>query len=319
MRLLWLRARLLFATTLFIAITTLVFTAFLSYIGVFNLYLIAILVIAFNIIQWLLAPKIINSLYKVREAGPEHQDIRDMLVELSRRSNMKPPKLMIAELPIPNAFAYGSPLTGNMVAVTRGLLNTLSRDELEAVLAHEVGHLKHRDVQLMMFLSILPAIFYYIGYSLYFSALFNRDRGSGLLLLGILSIFIYYILSLIVLWVSRIREYYADFHAVSIVREGGVKLANALVKIITETGRIVYRGHDIHRYSGVKALFIADPDKSKEEMVELAKYNLIDRRALAIARRRVTFADSMMELFSTHPNTVKRIRRLLSYHNIDVG
>jgi len=319
MRLLWLRARLLLATTLFIAITTLVFTAFLSYIGVFNLYLIATLVIAFNIIQWLMAPKIINALYRVREAGPEYSDIRDMLVELSSRSKLKPPKLMIAELPIPNAFAYGSPLTGNMVAVTRGLLNTLSRDELEAVLAHEVGHLKHRDVQLMMFLSILPAIFYYIGYSLYFSALFNRDRGSGLFILGILSIFIYYILSLIVLWVSRIREYYADFHAVSIVKQGGVKLANALVKIITETGRMVYRGHDIHRYSGVKALFIADPDKSSEEMVELVKYNLVDNRVLSIARRRVTFGDNLMELFSTHPNTVKRIRRLLSYHDIDVS
>ncbi len=316
---LWLRLRLLLATTLFIAITTLVFTIFLNFIGVFNIYLIATLVIIFNLIQWLIAPKVINALYRVREAGPEYQEIKEMLVNLSEKSNLKPPKLMIAEVPIPNAFAYGSPLTGNMVAVTRGLLNTLSKDELEAVLAHEVGHLKHRDVQLMMFLSILPAIFYYIGYSLYFSSLFNRDRGAGLFAIGLLSIFIYYVLSLIVLWVSRIREYYADLHAVKIVRNGGIKLANALVKIVTETGKIVYRGHDVHRYSGVKALFIADPDRAVEEMVELARENMLDRRVLSIARRKVTFADNLMELFSTHPNTVKRIRRLLSYHDIEIS
>jgi len=119
--------------------------------------------------------------------------------------------------------------------------------------------------------------------------------------------------------VSRIREYYADLHAVNIVRDGGIKLANALVKIVTETGRIVYRGHDVHRYSGVKALFIADPDKAVEEIVELAKENIIDNRVLAFAKRRVTFADNLMELFSTHPNTVKRIRKLLSYHNIEIS
>ncbi len=318
MSVIWLRLRLLLATTLFIAITTLVFTAILTFIGMFNIYLIIALVFLFNLIQWLIAPKMINSLYRVREAGDEYRDLKIMIEELSRKSNIKTPKLMIADVPIPNAFAYGSPLTGNMVAVTRGLLNSLEMDEIEAVLAHEVGHLKHRDVQLMMFLSILPAIFYYIGYSMYFSSLFDRDRGAGLLAVGLLSIFVYYILSLIVLWVSRIREYYADFHAVNIVKNGGIKLANALVKIVTETSRIVSRGYDVHRYSGVKALFIADPDKAVEETLEMAKAGMVDRRALLLARRRVTLADNLLELFSTHPNTVKRIRRLLSYHQIEV-
>jgi len=314
----WLRLRLLLATALLIGITTLMFTAVLTFIGIYNIYLIIVLVSLFNIIQWLIAPKIINSIYHVEEAGARYRDIDLILEDLSRRSGIKKPKLMIANVPIPNAFAYGSPLTGNMVAVTKGLLNTLDRDELEAVLAHEVGHLKHRDVQLMMFLSILPAIFYYIGYSLYFSSLFDRDRGGGALAAGILMIFIYYILSLIVLWVSRIREYYADLHAVTIVKNGGLKLANALIKIIDATSNLLYRGYNISRFSGIKALFIADPDRAVEDMKELSSSGILDRRVISYARRKVSTVDNLMELFSTHPNTVKRIRRLLKYSGIEV-
>jgi len=308
-----LRLRLLIATTLLIGISTLLFTAVLTYLGVFNIYFVIILVALFNIIQWLLAPKMINALYRVREPGEEYAWLYNSLDEISRRSGIKTPKLYIADVPIPNAFAYGSPLTGNMVAVTRGLLNTLNRGEVEAVLAHEVGHLKHRDVQIMMLLSMLPAIFYFLGYTLYYSSFFNRDRGGGLFILGLLSIFVYYILSLIVLWVSRIREYYADYHAVQVVDDGARKLANALVKIVYGTSNLVAKGYDIHRFSSVKALLIADPDTAVDDLEMLAREGYVDRRVVEIARRRLTSADRVMEMFSTHPHIVNRLRRLLSY------
>ncbi len=311
---LWmLRLRLLIATALLIGISTLIFTAVLTYLGVFNIYFVIVLVILFNLLQWLLAPKMINAIYRVREPSGSERWLVNSLEEISRRSGIKTPKLYIAEIPIPNAFAYGSPLTGSMVAVTRGLLNTLNRDEIEAVLAHEVGHLKHRDVQIMMLLSMLPAIFYYLGYTLYFSSFFNRDRGGGLFLLGLLSIFIYYILSLIVLWVSRIREYYADYHAVKVVPDGARKLANALVKIVYGTSSLVSRGYDVHKFSSVKALLIADPDTAVEDLEMLAKEGFIDRRVLQLARRRLNAGERLLELFSTHPHIVNRLRRLLSY------
>jgi heat shock protein HtpX len=81
---------------------------------------------------------------------------------------------MIADIPIPNAFAYSSPIAGSRVAVTKGLLKSLDEEEIEAVVGHELGHLKHRDVQVMMFVSILPAVFYFIGYSMLLSSLFGR-------------------------------------------------------------------------------------------------------------------------------------------------
>ncbi len=80
---------------------------------------------------------------------------------------------MLSQIPLPNAFAYGSPLTGSRVAVTQGLLTHLDEGEVEAVLGHELGHLKHRDVQVMMVVSFLPALFYYIGYSMMLSGMFG--------------------------------------------------------------------------------------------------------------------------------------------------
>ena len=81
---------------------------------------------------------------------------------------------MIAEVQLPNAFAYGNFLTGSRIAVTRGLLNTLEIEEIEAVMAHEIGHIKHREMSIKMFVSLLPAIFYWIGrvmmYSIWLSS-----------------------------------------------------------------------------------------------------------------------------------------------------
>lgn len=80
---------------------------------------------------------------------------------------------MIAEVQLPNAFAYDNFLTDSRIAVTRGLLNTLEIEENEAVMAHEIGHIKHRDMSIKMFASLLPAI-YWIGrvmmYSIWLSS-----------------------------------------------------------------------------------------------------------------------------------------------------
>ena len=80
---------------------------------------------------------------------------------------------MIAEVQLPNAFAYGNFLTGSRIAVTRGLLNTLETEEIEATMAREIRRIKHRDMSIMVFVSLLPAI-YWIGrvmmYSIWLSS-----------------------------------------------------------------------------------------------------------------------------------------------------
>lgn len=302
--------------TAIIALSTLFFTVTLSLLGMFNLLTLAVFVVAFNILQWLVAPYIIDALYRVQEiSGIERPELYDIVEQLSRKSNISTPRIMIANIPIPNAFAYGSPLAGTRVAITTGLLRVLEPEEVEAVISHELGHIKHKDVQVMMFISVLPALLYYIGYSLYVSARYDRsrDRGSGAALLGSISMLLYFALTLLVLRLSRLREYFADRHSVSIIDDGGRKLSEALAKIVTYTGRM-NRFRDAKAFSNFKGLFIADPDTAEKDLVEVGRLVGTSDQQLVqrILSSNVSTIDSFFEVFSTHPNIVKRLRVLKS-------
>ena len=314
---LWkLRFSLIGTTAVIIGLSTLFFTFILSLAGV-SILLMPFIVIIFNIIQWLLAPYIIDRIYRVKEVNPqEDPELHQMVDQLSQKSKIKKPKLMKAKMPIPNAFAYSSPLTGSRVAVTTGLLETLETEEVEAVIGHELGHLKHRDVQVMMFVSILPAIFYYIGYSMLLSSMFNRrdsrDNG-GAAIIGIASILIYWILTLFTLYLSRIREYYADRHSVSIVEGGSRKLSEGLAKIVHSSNNLKKRPRNTSGSNAFKALFISDPDRAEIDSAALAQFGsgIGDRKLVEeVLRKKVTGFDRIMEIFSTHPNIVKRLRAL---------
>jgi len=199
---------------LIIGLSTLVFTVLLSLLGSLNIMTLGILVVAFNIIQWLISPYIIDAIYNARELPEsENPKLHEIVENLSKKSGMKKPKLMLAQIPIPNAFAYGSPIAGNRVAVTSGLLKSLESEEVEAVIGHELGHLKHRDVQIMMFVSLLPALLYYVGYSFLLSSMYRGQKeqsGGGAALLGLFFMVFSWILNMFILYLSRLREYYAD-------------------------------------------------------------------------------------------------------------
>jgi heat shock protein HtpX len=290
----------------------------LSLAGV-SMMVLPFIVVIFNVVQWLIAPYMIDAMYRVKEISPsEDPELHAMVDRLSQKSKIKTPKLMKAQIPIPNAFAYSSPLTGSKVAVTSGLLETLDSEEVEAVIGHELGHLKHRDVQIMMFVSILPAIFYYIGYSMLLSSMFNRrdsrDNG-GAAVIGLVSILLYWVLTMFTLYLSRIREYFADRHSASIVEDGPRKLSEGLAKIVNSTNRI--KQNTRQRQSGgassFKALFIADPDRAEIDSEELAQLGrgMGDQRLVdEVLHKKVTSFDRVMELFSTHPNIVKRLKAL---------
>lgn len=296
-------------------LSTLVFTVILSLIGPVDLLTLGVLVVSFNIIQWLVSPYLIGAIYRVREI-PENENPRlHRLVEnLSQKSKISKPKLMLAQIPIPNAFAYGSPLTGNHVAVTEGLLNSLNADEVEAVIGHELGHLKHKDVQVMMAVSFLPALFYYIGYSLMLSSMYRgrRQESGGSALIGIAFVAFSWILNLLILYLSRLREYYADRHSVSIVDNGAQKLSTGLAKIVHTTRRVGRGQRNKPNNSAFKALFIADPDRANADAVELSAMEIQGDQQLVqqILSKKLTFADKLIEAFSTHPNIIKRLRAL---------
>ncbi|MEM1584481.1 MAG: zinc metalloprotease HtpX [Nitrososphaerota archaeon] len=292
------------------ALATLVLVAVLSILGIpyFGLYGILGFVVFFHVFQWLIGPYIINAVYRVREVKEEEYPwLHELVHRLSKESGMsKTPKLMVAEIDIPNAFAYGSPLTGNMVAVTRGLLRNLDRDEVEAVVGHEIGHLKHRDVVVMMMVSIIPAIIYYLGYTLYVSGWMgsgSRERGNGgaiALILGMGLIVLSFIFNLFVFYMSRLREYYADAHSSKVANNGARNLQRALVKIMVASGRISRGTRE--KYEQFKAFFISDPE------VEVKAYREdVDRLIEEVKNQKPSI---FVEIFSTHPHPAKRLRFL---------
>ena len=297
-----------------VGVTAAFIVPILMFMGAFTPLAVAVLVAIMIFIQWLIAPGLIGAVYNLRPAeGPRYRWLREALERVARRSGLKRvPRLYIADIPIPNAFAYGSWLTGPRVAVTRGLLEVLDRDEVEAVLGHEVGHLRHRDVQLMMLLSVLPALVYMIARYAYYSAWYSGDSREGsspalLFVIGILGFLVYIVLNLLLLGFSRLREYYADYNGATVVEDGAMKLAVALAKISNATSVMKSRAPSlVSSASKFKALLILDPEAAipvyaggEEALV------------MRIASRRMTLEEKIAELFSTHPHIVKRLRNLL--------
>ncbi len=288
------------------ALGMLVLAAVLSLLGVgYGVVWILGFVLVLYAVQWLLGPYLINAVYRVRPLGEDEEPwLHQMVSEISRRAGISRPKLMLAQVDVPNAFAYGSPLTGNMVAVTKGLLDNLPREEVEAVLGHELGHLRHRDVYVMMMVGLLPAIIYYIGYTLYWSGIFGgmggRNNNNALaLLIGVVLIAISFIFNLFVFYISRLREYYADSHSAMVVPGGARKLQRALARILAVSGRVPRRKSN--GASALKMFLISDPSQSVRWSGD------IDELVEELKAEKPSIWE---ELFSTHPHPAKRLRFL---------
>ena len=301
-------------------LTTLVFSAVLLYVGYFSILTVGILVVILNIAQWLLSPYLVGAIYRVKEMkSDENPKLHQMVSELSKKSGISTPKLMLSQIPLPNAFAYGSPLSGSRVAVTQGLLKNLDDGEVEAVLGHELGHLKHRDVQVMMVVSFLPALFYYIGYTFMLSGIFggggtqNKNGGGNNALIGIAFMAFSWVLTLFTLYLSRLREYYADRHSTLIVENGAEKLSTGLVTIVEESKRTNKPNKEQQKSnSSFKALFITDPDLANTDSAELHTNHIANKQDLLreTLAKQPTSVDKFTEIFSTHPNIIKRLRAL---------
>ncbi|MEM1600525.1 MAG: zinc metalloprotease HtpX [Sulfolobales archaeon] len=279
-----------------------------------------IFIVIVHIIQWLLGPKIIEAMYRVKPASAEFSWVSEMVRDVARRSGLKElPKAMIADVDVPNAFAYGNIFSGYKVAVTKSLINNLPREEVEAVIAHEVGHIKHRDVEVMMAISILPAIIYWLGqvllrYGFISGALGDRRNGRNspvlLATLGLGLLAISYLFNLFVLYLSRLREYYSDSHAATTISGGALKLQRALARImvVSESFRRT-RPSGLSQISKFKALLISDP----ELVVSGRRFSNIDEVVEYIKSVKTW---SALEIFSTHPDPAKRLRFLDRFKNI---
>jgi len=265
-------------------------------------------IVLINVMQWLIGPKIIEAMYRVRPLKPhEYGWLVTSVERVAKASGLKKvPNVGIAEVSVPNAFAYGNLVFGYKVAVTRGLLEALPPEEVEAVIAHEVGHIRHRDVEVMMLISILPALLYWLGRTLIIFGGFGysdrRRQASFIPVLAGFGLFaVSFLMNFFVLYISRLREHYADSNAVLTVDNGGRKLQRALARILIASGQLRnFRPSELNTASKLKAFLISDP-----EVGIAAGFRDIDSVVEWIKSRPRL---SHMEIFSTHPDPAKRFR-----------
>ena len=197
-------------------------------------------------------------------------------------------------------------------------MNLLSKEELRAVLGHELSHIKHRDMVFITLLSAIPLIMYFLAWSMMLGGALggSRQGGSYAALIGLGAFLLYFITNLLVLYGSRIREYYADRGSVQL---GNMPhhLATALYKLVYGNAR--FRDKDeLKQIEGVKAFFLNDPSRAWSEIKELSQVDrdmsgTIDYDELMELRQkevRLSTSAKLMELFTTHPNMLKRIKRL---------
>jgi len=279
------------------------------------------LILAFGFIgiQYLIGPSIVGWTMKIKWVSEkEAPELHRMVAELAKKAHLPKPKVGISQLTIPNAFAFGRTQRDGRVCVTRGILNLLSRDELRAVLGHELSHIKHRDMAIITLLSAIPLMLYWLAFSMMLRGAFGGQRQGGgyAALIGLGAFLLYFITNLLVLYGSRIREYYADLGSVQL---GNMPhhLATALYKLVHGNARFRNQ-EELKRVEGVRAFFLNDPARAWREVRELSQIDrdmsgTIDYDELMELRQkevRLGTGDKLMEFFTTHPNMLKRINHL---------
>ncbi|MFC1870550.1 zinc metalloprotease HtpX [Chloroflexota bacterium] len=315
----WLQTRMFLLVAVLFSILYGVITGLGTWMGAGSAVSYIVLAFVFLGIQYLVSPAIVGWTMKIKWVSEkEAPDLHRMVAELAEKAGLPKPKVGISQLNIPNAFAFGRTRGDGRVCVTQGIVKLLSRDELKAVLGHEMSHIKHRDMIIITLLSAIPMIMYWIAWTTMLGGALGgrRQSGSYAVLIGLGAFILYFITNLLVLYGSRIREYYADMGS---VRLGAMPhdLATALYKLVYGSARLKGTAEMKH-VEGLKAFFLNDPSRAWYEVRELSQIDhdmsgTIDYNELVDLRQkqvRLGTGDKMMELFTTHPNMLKRIKHL---------
>ena len=317
-----LQTRMWLLVALLFAILYGIFTAAGTYLGEGSAFSYIIMAFLFLGLQYFIGPIMVQATMRVKWVSEnEEPELHRMVSELAERAGIPMPKVGISQIAVPNAFAFGKSLRDGRVCITSGIRGLLSKDELKAVLGHEMAHLKHRDMIVITILSAIPLILYWIAMRMMWGGSLGdrrREDGGAAALIGLGAMLFYFLTNLLVLYGSRIREYYADQGSVEFGNQPHF-LASALYKLVYGSARM--RGQeDLRRVEGVKAFFLNDPSRAKTELTELAQIDsdmsgTIDGNEMMEIRQKgvkISAAERMMELFTTHPNMVKRIKHLAS-------
>ena len=274
-----------------------------------GIYAMVGLAIVLGLFQWAIGPAIVRwSTNMSPLKKDEFPWIEETIHEICIKNRVKIPKITIANTSMPNAFVFGRSNKSATLTLTRGLLNTLSKDEVKGVIAHEIGHIKHNDMVVMTIISVIPTIAYFIALSTMFSGR-SRNQGGASILIGVGAFVVYFITNLLILYFSRLREFYADNFAGRQVKPS--ILANALAKI---TYGLSLQKQEV-KSSTLRSFYAVDPVSSSYEVSKFASYykdQHISEEEVAKAmdwERKSSFS-KFGEIFRTHPLTYKRIEKL---------
>jgi heat shock protein HtpX len=310
----WLQLRMYLLSIVLFGILYAIITAAGSYLGIGSFFFYGIAAIALMFIQYLIGPKIVEWSMGVRYVSEKQEPkLHKMVAELAEKAGIKKPRVAISEMRMPNAFAFGRWKGDGRVCVTRGIMDLMNEDELKAVLGHEISHINHRDVTIITMLSVIPMICWWLSRSFMFSS--GRERGSSAVLVGIVAFMLYFVTNLLVLYASRIREYYADKGSVSLGSKPS-HLASALYKLAY--GNAKADRNEVKQTQGYRAFFVNDPSTAANDFSDMKALDkdmsgTIDANELESVRNakiRVGKTGRLMEILSTHPNMLKRIQQL---------
>jgi heat shock protein HtpX len=265
---------------------TVVYLAFIAILISAGVSAVVILLIAaiMVLVQYFASDKIALASMGAKIVEPEQApELHGTIERLAAIANLPKPKVAIADSDVPNAFATGRNPNHAVIAVTRGLMNRLQPAEIEAVLAHEMSHVRNRDVMVMTFATFFSVVAQLIMRMFFWGGMGmgRRDRrdGGSIAMVYLGSILVWVISYLLIRTLSRYREYAAD-RGSALLTGSPSNLMSALVKISGVMQRIPER--DLREVQGMNAMFIIP----------------------------ASVGNTVSELFSTHPSLENRLERL---------
>jgi heat shock protein HtpX len=272
-----------------LALLYIVFLSALVYVGV-DFVSITIIASVMILLQWYFSDKIVlwSSGAKI-VARDQYPQLHDVIERIIARNNLPKPKIAVINTRMPNAFATGKGKRSSVVAVTSGLLDLLDTEELEGVLAHELTHIRNRDVLVLTLASLFSTVAWYLmqfgfysggmGYGYGYGGR-DRNNAGGLAIVVIVAMLTWVISFLVIRAISRYREFAADRGSAQMTGKPA-KLANALMKISGNMHRMPTK--DLRQAEGLNAFFIIP----------------------------AVSGSTIVNLFSTHPPVEKRIEKLM--------
>jgi heat shock protein HtpX len=237
---------------------------------------------AFTILQYYFSDRVALYGMGAREVSrEEYPDLHAAVQRLSQQADLPKPTVAVAETTTPNAFATGRNRSNATVCVTTGLMQTLDDDELDGVIAHELAHIKNRDVLVITIASFLSSLaFLIVRWGAFFGGGHRgrRGGGGGIIAAILVSLVVWIVSFLLIRLLSRYREYAADRGGAAITGQPSA-LASALTKLSGEMDQV--------------------PSEDAREQAEMNAFFIIPIRKGFVG-----------SLFRTHPATEKRVERL---------